>query len=235
MRNLHQGSSSPRPGRSAFARRVLTLSAAALAVGAALVPATSSASFPSGNGLIVFVSARDGDNELFSMTPTGGSVTQLTTNTANDRDPAVSPDGTKVAFTSNRDGDEEIFVMNIDGHLRAWGDSDFAHKLVQFANVEVTKQTGGVQAILGQLAKVFGPAPYTYWGAQNPQDYSPDVTGKVTGDQIELSFEVQGNKIAYKGTIAKDSMKGEADYADRMVAFRRTLMSRIQEDQGVAA
>ena len=28
---------------------------------------------------------------------------------------------------------------------------------------------------------------------------------------------------------------GEADYADRMVAFRRTLMSRIQEDQGVAA
>jgi DNA-binding phage protein len=28
---------------------------------------------------------------------------------------------------------------------------------------------------------------------------------------------------------------GEADYADRMVAFRRTLMSRIQDDQGVAA
>jgi DNA-binding phage protein len=28
---------------------------------------------------------------------------------------------------------------------------------------------------------------------------------------------------------------GDADYADRMVAFRRTLMSRIQEDQGVAA
>ncbi|HEY1599732.1 MAG TPA: hypothetical protein VGG64_09030 [Pirellulales bacterium] len=40
-----------------------------------------------------------------------------------------------------------------------------------------------------------------------------DLTGKVTGDQIEFSFEVQGNKIAYKGTIAKDSMKGEADYA----------------------
>lgn len=28
---------------------------------------------------------------------------------------------------------------------------------------------------------------------------------------------------------------GEVDYADRMVAFRRTLISRIQEDQGVAA
>jgi hypothetical protein len=28
---------------------------------------------------------------------------------------------------------------------------------------------------------------------------------------------------------------GEADYADRMVAFRRTLVSRIQDDQDVAA
>lgn len=28
---------------------------------------------------------------------------------------------------------------------------------------------------------------------------------------------------------------GEADYADRMVAFRRTLVSRIQDDRGVAA
>jgi DNA-binding phage protein len=28
---------------------------------------------------------------------------------------------------------------------------------------------------------------------------------------------------------------GEADYADRMIAFRHTLMSRIQDDQGVAA
>ena len=29
------------------------------------------------------------------------------------------------------------FVMNIDGKLKAWGDSDFAHKLVQFAKIEV--------------------------------------------------------------------------------------------------
>jgi N-acetylglucosamine-6-sulfatase len=73
------------------------------------------------------------------------------------------------------------FVMNIDGHLRAWGDSNFAHKLVQFANVEVTKQTAPpLLAVFNQLEKVFGPGPYTYWGAQNSQDYSPDVTGRVT-------------------------------------------------------
>src|SRR3954451_8554327 len=41
------------------------------------------------------------------------------------------------------------FVMNIDGRLRAWGDSDFAHKLVEFAKIEVTKINGsGLQAVL---------------------------------------------------------------------------------------
>jgi N-acetylglucosamine-6-sulfatase len=27
---------------------------------------------------------------------------------------------------------------------------------------------------------VMGPAPYSYWGASNPAQYSPDVTGKIT-------------------------------------------------------
>ncbi len=40
-----------------------------------------------------------------------------------------------------------------------------------------------------------------------------DLTGKVVGDAIEFSFKVDGNEISYKGTIAKDTMKGEADYA----------------------
>jgi N-acetylglucosamine-6-sulfatase len=72
------------------------------------------------------------------------------------------------------------FVMNLDGRLKAWGDSDFAHKLVEFANIEVIPNPGGVQGVLKKLSDVFGPGPYTYWGAQNAQDYSPDVTGEVT-------------------------------------------------------
>ncbi|HEX3317288.1 MAG TPA: sulfatase [Solirubrobacteraceae bacterium] len=72
------------------------------------------------------------------------------------------------------------FVMNVDRRLRTWGDSVYAKKLVEFAKVEVTKQTGGLQAILAQLQKVFGPPPYSYWGSADPQDYSPDVTGKIT-------------------------------------------------------
>jgi N-acetylglucosamine-6-sulfatase len=76
------------------------------------------------------------------------------------------------------------FVMNQNGKLKAWGDKQFAMNLVKFAKIEVTRQDGGVAAIFAQLEKYFGPAPYHYWGAQNPKDYSPDVTGGITEDLV---------------------------------------------------
>src|SRR3954453_1863807 len=76
------------------------------------------------------------------------------------------------------------FVMNLDGRLKAWGDSDFAHKLVEFANIEVSPNPGGVQGVLKKLSDTFGPGPYHYWGAENAQDYSPDVTGEVTEELV---------------------------------------------------
>jgi arylsulfatase A-like enzyme len=66
----------------------------------------------------------------------------------------------------------------------SWGDSVFARKLVQFANIEVIPNPGGLPGVLGKLAAEFGPAPYHYWGAQRPADYSPDVTGKITEDLV---------------------------------------------------
>ena len=72
------------------------------------------------------------------------------------------------------------FVMNLDGRLKAWGDSDFAHKLVRFASIEVSPNPGGLAGVIKHLSDTFGPGPYHYWGAENPQDYSPDVTGEVT-------------------------------------------------------
>src|SRR3954452_12657128 len=72
------------------------------------------------------------------------------------------------------------FVMNLDGRLKAWGDSDFARKLVEFASIEVSPDPGGLQGLLEHLTDTFGPGPYHYWGKEDPKDYSPDVTGKET-------------------------------------------------------
>jgi hypothetical protein len=73
------------------------------------------ATFPGTNGQIAFGSDMDGDFDIYIMNSDGTGVTQLTFNTASDRYPWWSPDGTKILFASDRDGDFEIFVMNPDG------------------------------------------------------------------------------------------------------------------------
>jgi arylsulfatase A-like enzyme len=76
--------------------------------------------------------------------------------------------------------DYHNFVMNRNGRLKSWGDAVFARKLVEFANIEVIPDPGGLQGVLAKLEEVFGKGPYTYWGKEDPDDYSPDVTGEVT-------------------------------------------------------
>jgi Tol biopolymer transport system component len=66
-------------------------------------------------GKIVFVSERDGNEEIYSMNYDGSAVTRLTNNPTNDQNPDWSPDGSKIAFESDRSGQFEIYVMNADG------------------------------------------------------------------------------------------------------------------------
>jgi len=68
-----------------------------------------------GSSRIAFVSARDGNEEIYVMNADGSAVTRLTNDTAADFFPAWSPDGSRIAFTSRRDGHNNIYVMNADG------------------------------------------------------------------------------------------------------------------------
>lgn len=54
-------------------------------------------------------------DDIWVMNPDGSEPTQLTTNPAQDLEPAWSIDHTKIAFNTNRDNDEAIYVMNPDG------------------------------------------------------------------------------------------------------------------------
>ncbi len=76
--------------------------------------------------------------------------------------------------------DYSNFVMNKDGKLKIWGDKEFARKLVEFALIEVDDEPDSLQSIFAKLEELFGPRPFTYWGAPTTQAYSPDVTGKIT-------------------------------------------------------
>jgi len=64
---------------------------------------------------ILFVSDKDGDDEIYSMDSNGNTIKQLTNNESKDFLPDVSPNGKEILFTSQRDRRDELYKMNIDG------------------------------------------------------------------------------------------------------------------------
>ncbi|HKG13875.1 MAG TPA: di-heme oxidoredictase family protein [Pyrinomonadaceae bacterium] len=67
---------------------------------------------------IAFQTNRDGNNEVYKMTSSGGSQTRLTNNSASDGAPAWSPTGDIIAFNSTRSGgSSRIWIMKTDGTL----------------------------------------------------------------------------------------------------------------------
>jgi LysM repeat protein len=71
---------------------------------------------PAGSGSrVAFMSARDGNWEVYSVNLDGSGLKRLTSNSANDGLPTWSPDGRSIAFVSNRGGAWAIWVMDASG------------------------------------------------------------------------------------------------------------------------
>ncbi len=68
---------------------------------------------PDGNRL-AFVSQRDGNYEIYTVSPDGTGLVNLTQSPAYDFDPVWSPSGHFIAFTTS-EGDGKLYVMHNDG------------------------------------------------------------------------------------------------------------------------
>lgn len=66
-------------------------------------------------GILTFLTTRDGNFEIYSMTADGKNVKNLTNSNALDFWSSWSPDGKYILFYSNRDGNNEIYRMDADG------------------------------------------------------------------------------------------------------------------------
>jgi Tol biopolymer transport system component len=70
--------------------------------------------------VVVFVRRAEGHSHLFIVRLDGSGLRQLTSGPFNDFDPAVSPNGKRIAFSSNRDPDgrrdhSDVFSIGTDG------------------------------------------------------------------------------------------------------------------------
>ena len=116
------GAGSPRFAEGARVARRLILAAIAaiglMGLGLVVGAAPATAVVPGQNGPIAFSSNRTIGDEIYVMDADGQNQTRLTTNNGQVRQPAFSPDGTKITFASGRDGNYEIYVMDADGQTR---------------------------------------------------------------------------------------------------------------------
>jgi dipeptidyl aminopeptidase/acylaminoacyl peptidase len=105
--------------------RRVSLVVVSIAVLAALAPAPAGAQssvWPSGNGVIVFRSDRDGDPDVFALDPSQGTATKLTSGSeVADVQPAWAPEGGRVLYVRRRvrlASGSDLFVMNAAGTAR---------------------------------------------------------------------------------------------------------------------
>ena len=107
-------------------RRVSTVFLPILAIVAVtmLAPVAAiaqSSAWPSDNGLLAFRSDRDGEPDLFTLDPVGGTTTKLTgVQGADELQPAWSPEGDRVAFVRRTGAARrpDLFVMSSEGRGR---------------------------------------------------------------------------------------------------------------------
>ena len=91
--------------------RKATVGLLTVALVVSMAPAAHAA-FPGRNGKIAFYTGQGTSDNIWVMQPDGSGLTNVTnTPSSNERDPAWSPDGTKVAFEAQQD----IWTMNADG------------------------------------------------------------------------------------------------------------------------
>jgi Tol biopolymer transport system component len=73
------------------------------------------ASYGPGGTAIVFVSSKDGNQELYSIDADGGNQRRLTNTPAQEDSPEWTPDGRQIVYASNASGTYQIWIMNADG------------------------------------------------------------------------------------------------------------------------
>ena len=160
-----------------------------------------------GSKLLYTAQLMNNDRELYSMSPGGSGLRQLTNNPVDDSDPALSPDGRSIAFDRGAPDREALYLMRPDGtgvrqltHSRFTGDrepswSPDGTRIVFSSNRDTT---GTYHLYLLDVAT----AKVTRLTKGRAQDRQPDWSG-------------DGAWIAFTSTLYGDPGEGSQVWAVR--------------------
>jgi Tol biopolymer transport system component len=109
------------PGLTTYRKTIWVVLGASIWLAVLSLGATASASvgsasktFPGKDGLIAYQSMQASGWNIFVVNQSR-TKRQLTTSPANDTQPAISPNGRRIAFVRSNGRDADIMIMNIDG------------------------------------------------------------------------------------------------------------------------
>jgi hypothetical protein len=154
-----------------------------------LAPASPAATVAGTNGKIAY---SDGTN-VWLMNSDGTGATQLTSAAGANIDPALSPDGTKVAFASSRFGGWDIMVANVDGS----GTFRLTSNPVTWEQRPAWSPDGNALVYQVYDPTVVGPNWDLYTMQKDGTGQTALSSNDAAADDMDPSFAPDGGSIVY--------------------------------------
>ena len=157
------------------------------------------ATYPGQNGEIAFQGRGSLGTDIFSISPAGTGVSQLTqTEGVNEYNPSYSANGSRVAFDTDRDGNQEIYTMDANGgdQTRLTIDTEFLRTF----DGEPAFSPGGSEIVFARVNDK-GPSGVDrdidiYTMAATPGAVATRVV-RVPGIDEQPSFRPDGSQILF--------------------------------------
>jgi len=148
-------------------------------------------------GKIVFTTDRDNYGELYKQNSDGSGVQRITNTTDYyEKEPAISPDGLKIAFSNNKGGGRHILVMDSDG-------SDIVQLTDDGYNKAPSWSPDGSKIVFARSSNSDAPSDIYIMDADGSD--LKNITNTSTARESNPDWAPDGSRIVYESYADGDT------------------------------